>query len=1001
MPIQKSIFTSAWTTQSSDAWGRQVAALAGYDAGQPSRTFAQHGRLGSNPNSVNSQIERVRMEWNAEWLAKNSALGIGYIRQRLNYCSPLGWMPNTGDASLNGEIRSYIDDWMEDGGMNCSAYDSFARIANVQLPVRGDSSLVWMRDESRLRVMEAGGDQIGELNVYGNPTYISNLGLTYFSGMYFDNAGSRQAFRIYSKGSNDYYFTPNDFPSSDVMYFQDNLFGGVRGVTIFHGTIKTLSKSDQLFQFGMDSAQKQAKTGVVVRNEQGGPMGDLSYDTEVTDDGNVVYIERTFDGAQTQYQYNGDSYEVIKTDAPGQALIDGCEYADERSCLSLGFPFSFLVNARDVGGAPSRLEISKAGKEVERLRRLQGLQFKRMMYIVIMDAVQRGEFRGATIQKMDSARLTRGTPKFPNLPTADAFRETQDDIASNRAGIETRASILSRTNEDWPTVLSANRQEAMDISMAVQDANRLLAKRLSPVDFQPYEGDITAADVAQNSDNPQQSAAGEAIANNQIAPNPPGSGKGQVTDNPPNITRGVFSDFDESKHPRSENGEFGSGVSHSDVESGIEKKYPGVSLNIGKSHGNISISKIVVPKEMRGSGTGSKVMDHIAKWADENGHRLTLTPSSDFGGNKSRLVEFYKRFGFVENKGKSRDLSISDSMYREPNSRASLSAYIGDILAGDLPQSTQSDISNILGTNGTTGKLKLIKYGMVPSELEKMADAHNLESAQKHIRNMPNYACSDAVHGSTEKHVLIQNNQIVDGHHFLAKALKGNVTKSLPVIDLTPSRFQGAALKEWDENKHPRAEDGEFGSGGSRKPTEKPSARTPVKEGENRTPKPNCDDRCQRAKSAHVMVDKRIQRYAEEHNEPRVAKALGGVSFPDGEPIDIAISGNDGALKHGVELKTIVKNSNGKITMKGDAIARKAKWERKNKAKIHTIVIDDSEVFNANGEGKHDESKRKIYYANGYGSFRIATMHQAKDMDEVKSLMNTPYKQLPEAAKKR
>lgn len=124
---------------------------------------------------------------------------------------------------------------------------------------------------------------------------------------------------------------------------------------------------------------------------------------------------------------------------------------------------------------------------------------------------------------------------------------------------------------------------------------------------------------------------------------------------------------------------------------------------------------------------------------------------------------------------------------------------------------------------------------------------------------------------------------------------------------------------------------------------------------------PQCDDRCQRAKKAHVMVDKTIQRYAEDHNEPRVAKALGGVSFPDGEPIDIAIAGPDGRVKHGIELKTVVANSNAKITMKGDAIARKRAWERKNKATVHTVVIDDSAVFNANGPGKHDDSKRKIY----------------------------------------
>jgi capsid protein len=213
-------------------------------------------------------------------------------------------------------------------------------------------------------------------------------------------------------------------------------------------------------------------------------------------------------------------------------------------------------------------------------------------------------------------------------------------------------------------------------------------------------------------------------------------------------------------------------------------------------------------------------------------------------------------------------------------------------------------------------------------------------------------------------------------------------------------------FETWDESKHPRADDGQFGDGPGDSSKGKQEKASKAETKSTRPPPakatPKCDERCQRAKAAHVMVDKSIQRYAEEHNEPKVAKALGGVSFPNGEPIDIAIPGPDGVVKHGVELKTMVANSNGKITMKGDAIARKKSWERKNKAQIHTIVIDDSQVMNAKGEGKHDESKRKIYYASGYGSFRIGSLHEVKGgWDEVKGLMNTPYKKLPTAAKKR
>lgn len=151
------------------------------------------------------------------------------------------------------------------------------------------------------------------------------------------------------------------------------------------------------------------------------------------------------------------------------------------------------------------------------------------------------------------------------------------------------------------------------------------------------------------------------------------------------------------------------------------------------------------------------------------------------------------------------------------------------------------------------------------------------------------------------------------------------------------------------------------------------------------------------AKGSHVLVGKEIQRYAEEHNEPKAAKALGGLSFKDNEPVDIVV-GKGGVVKHGIELKTIVKNSNGKITMKGEAIARKQTWARNNKATFHTVVLDDSKVFNAKGPGQHDESKRVIYYRRGCGSFRIAKMHVCKNMAEVKTLLDTPTAKLPPGA---
>lgn len=79
------------------------------------------------------------------------------------------------------------------------------------------------------------------------------------------------------------------------------------------------------------------------------------------------------------------------------------------------------------------------------------------------------------------------------------------------------------------------------------------------------------------------------------------------------------------------------------------------------------LSKIAVPEGMRGQGLGTKAMQDMVKMADTEGKTITLSPSTEYGATSvSRLKDFYKRFGFVENKGRNKDYSISESMYRRP-----------------------------------------------------------------------------------------------------------------------------------------------------------------------------------------------------------------------------------------------------------------------------------------------------------------------------------------------
>ena len=101
----------------------------------------------------------------------------------------------------------------------------------------------------------------------------------------------------------------------------------------------------------------------------------------------------------------------------------------------------------------------------------------------------------------------------------------------------------------------------------------------------------------------------------------------------------------------------------------LNAKHPGNNIEaylMEPASGPVTLSKVVVPKELRGGGIGSQFMQDLSDMADQSGRVVALSPSADFGGSKAKLIDFYKKFGFVMNKGKNKDFAISESMYRLP-----------------------------------------------------------------------------------------------------------------------------------------------------------------------------------------------------------------------------------------------------------------------------------------------------------------------------------------------
>lgn len=104
------------------------------------------------------------------------------------------------------------------------------------------------------------------------------------------------------------------------------------------------------------------------------------------------------------------------------------------------------------------------------------------------------------------------------------------------------------------------------------------------------------------------------------------------------------------------------------IEEYLNDKYGDslIGLDVYEDGKSIKLARIIINPELRNSGIGTNIMTDLVNYADKNSQIITLTPSADFGGDKNRLTQFYKKFGFKPNKGYHKSYEYMDTMIRWP-----------------------------------------------------------------------------------------------------------------------------------------------------------------------------------------------------------------------------------------------------------------------------------------------------------------------------------------------
>ena len=124
------------------------------------------------------------------------------------------------------------------------------------------------------------------------------------------------------------------------------------------------------------------------------------------------------------------------------------------------------------------------------------------------------------------------------------------------------------------------------------------------------------------------------------------------------------------------------------------------------------------------------------------------------------------------------------------------SSFSADIEISKLPKQTQEDIFKFVPT--ATNKNRVVLYGMTAEELKNKVDSHNYSTATQRVKEEVSKKGKRALGDKfqdkiSNKYILVINDKIIDGHHFLALADYLGISCSLKVLDLTPLRFQKTA----------------------------------------------------------------------------------------------------------------------------------------------------------------------------------------------------------------
>jgi len=246
------------------------------------------------------------------------------------------------------------------------------------------------------------------------------------------------------------------------------------------------------------------------------------------------------------------------------------------------------------------------------------------------------------------------------------------------------------------------------------------------------------------------------------------------------------------------------------------KKDLGLKSLVLFSNGNdLKLDSIIVEKSMQKQGIGTKAMNSIIDFADKNNMKITLTTGQrdphHGTTSSSRLKKFYKKFGFVENKGRNKDFTISGNMYRNPKP-SKIAKLLGmDILKKEAEKYKSGE--ELLKAGGfSIDTLDRAAFGFSEKDIKELDPKNlnikwyqDLENVKNEIKKsgLSKEEWAKQINLTKPIDVVFENDKfyVDDGHHryLAAKILNKKLPVSLKIKQKPIPKIIGTKNYNYDE----------------------------------------------------------------------------------------------------------------------------------------------------------------------------------------------------------